>query len=201
MESVAELRKRIDVCRACSLYQNGRSVESRLGSNARIGNVDLLLVAEAPDKHTIDTGICFDSNDGLGKLLDEWLKVLCPSNNFIITDAVKHYPVKPDGNWRTPTKEEIDSCFPFLDSQIAIYKPKAILGVGDVAYTAITKRSEEEFKTIVEATQNYYYKNTPCFFYYHPGYILHINPKLHTQNKFETLAKRIQSAYDGPTIN
>ena len=92
------LRKRMEECRACSLYKNGKLVEARFGKNEKPKDIDLMVIGEAPDKEASESGFPFSKP--LGPLLDEWLKTLCPSGKFVIVNVMKHYPMKPDGDWR-----------------------------------------------------------------------------------------------------
>ena len=177
-------------CTACSLYKNGKLVEARLGNNAKVNQIELMVVGEAPDKTASELGIPFQGP--LGELLDQWLKTLCPSGNFVIVNVMKHFPMKAYGDWRSPTKEEITACFPFLEAQIEIYKPKRILCVGDIAFTAITKRDKNEFKDAVGNNRTYYYKCIKCFIYYHPGYI-QSKPDFRWKEQIDALATMIKS--------
>lgn len=192
MRPVRELRERMELCRACSLYRNGQLVEARFGGNAELGRMDLMLVGEAPDRAATDRGIPFPPETEMGAMVEEWLKALCPSGSYVVTAAMKHYPMKEDGDWRTPTQEEIDACSPFLDAQIAVYRPKAILGVGDISFTSLTKRPTSEFNAAVEAAREYEHAGIPCLFYYHPGHIIYRDPKAHSQEKFGRLVTKVR---------
>ena len=76
---------------------------------------------------------------------------------------MKHFLMNAYGDWRSPTKEEIIACLPFLEAQIDVYKPKKILCVGDVAFTAITKRDKNELKEAIWDKRTYYYKGIKCY--------------------------------------
>ena len=188
--TLEELKNKMNNCTACSLYKNGKLVEARLGNNAKVNQIELMVVGEAPDKTASEVGIPFQGP--LGELLDQWLKTLCPSGNFVIVNVMKHFPMKDYGDWRSPTKEEIIACFPFLEVQIDVYKPKKILCVGDVAFTTITKRDKNEFKDAVWNKKTYYYKGIKCHIYYHPGYI-HAKPEFRWKEQIDALAAAIES--------
>jgi DNA polymerase len=71
-----------------------------------------------------------------GQLLDKMLGAikLSRERNCFIANAVK---CRPPGN-RTPQPAEMAACLPFLQRQIALLKPKAILTVGKTAFRALT---------------------------------------------------------------
>ncbi len=169
MDSIYELEKDINACRACSLYKNGKAAISREGSHIKSKGVKLMVIGEAPDKIASETGIPFYSGE-ISDLLNTWLNILCPDKDFVIVNAVKHYPVKENRDWRSPTEEEINKCCKFLYRQIELYKPQNILCLGDVAYFAITNRHDLKKNILNFNTINY--KNVRCLFYYHPGYVI-----------------------------
>ncbi len=169
MNSTDKLESDINKCRACSLYKNGKAAISREGSNIKSKKVKLMVIGEAPDKAASEVGIPFYSGE-ISDLLNIWLNILCPEEDFVIVNAVKHYPVKENGDWRSPTEEEINVCHQFLDKQIDIYKPRNILCLGDVACFAITNKHDLK-KNIINFNATTY-KNIRCLFYYHPGYVI-----------------------------
>lgn len=91
-------------------------MEARFGSNAELGSIDMMLVGEAPDRTAMERGIPFPPDTEMGSMVEDWLRLLCPSGRYVVTAAMKHYPMKEDGDWRTPTQDEIDACSPFLDA-------------------------------------------------------------------------------------
>lgn len=169
MWSLEELRKKMLFCKACDLYKNGILVELRLGNAAKIGEIELMVIGEAPDKLASEVGVPFQGS--LGKILDDWLRILCPSNNFVIVNVMKHFPMGSNGNWRSPTNEEITKCYPYLIKQINLYKPKTILCVGDVSFNTLFSNKKEDFKSAIKQNKKYIYKNINCFVYYHPGWV------------------------------
>lgn len=73
-----------------------------------------------------------------------------------------------------------------------MYKPKVIFGVGDIAFTSLTKRPTSEFHAAVENATEYEHAGILCMFYYHPGHIIYRDPGAHSQEKLERLAARFR---------
>ena len=44
---------------------------------------------------------------------------------------------------REPEADEIEACFPFLEEQLRIVKPRVICGLGDLAVSTLTGRQCE----------------------------------------------------------
>jgi uracil-DNA glycosylase len=168
--SLEELESRMVSCRACSLYRNGRVVSARLGTDARIGSIELMVVGEAPDRESVACGHPFSGP--LRPLLDTWLRRLCPSGRFVIVNVLKHRPTRPDGSDRYPSREEIAACLPFLEAQVDLYEPTWIVGVGTAAFVALTGGDERGFDAAVRSCQKWMYRGRECSFLYHPGSVL-----------------------------
>ena len=112
-------------CRRCSLcYSRSNIVIDRGDPTAPI-----LIVSERPGENEDRVGKPFVGR--AGELLDKMLKAieLDPDRHVLITNVVR---CKPEAD-RSPTKEEVDACFPFLEKQIALMQPKVVLLLGAVA--------------------------------------------------------------------
>ena len=95
----------------------------------------IMFVGEAPGRNEAKTGRPFCG--AAGKILDELLfSVKIPRESVYITNIVKD---RPQEN-RDPSTEEIEIYGPFLDRQIEIIKPKAIVALGRYAYGYIMKK-------------------------------------------------------------
>ena len=79
------------------------SCGARFGKTQKPGEIELMVIGEAPDRSASDAGGPFPNDKPLGMLLDEWLKVLCPNGKYMVTNVMKHYPMRNNGDWRTPT--------------------------------------------------------------------------------------------------
>jgi DNA polymerase len=114
-----------------------------------------------------------------GQYLDRWLAAvkigkdevpLDRNTNTFIANIVK---CRPPNN-RDPQPEEISACIPYLEKQIEILKPNAILCVGRIALQTLTNRS-----TGIGAGRGkvYSYRELPLIPTYHPSAVLR-NPAL-----------------------
>jgi len=112
-------------CRRCTLsYSRTNIVIDRGNPEAPI-----LIISERPGENEDRVGKPFVGR--AGELLDKMLKAigLDPDKHVLITNVVR---CKPESD-RSPSKEEVDACFPFLEKQISVMKPKVILLLGAVA--------------------------------------------------------------------
>lgn len=101
----------------------------------------IMFVGEAPGKNEALTGRPFCG--AAGKILDELLEsVKIPRTEVYITNIVKD---RPQEN-RDPSAEEIEIYGPFLDRQIEIIRPKAIVALGRYAYGYIMKKFDLDFE-------------------------------------------------------
>ncbi len=112
-------------CQRCTLcYSRTNIVIDRGNPRAPI-----LIVSERPGENEDRVGKPFVGR--AGELLDKMLRSigLDPEEHVLITNVVR---CKPEVD-RSPTKDEVDACFPFLEKQIAMMAPKVILLLGAVA--------------------------------------------------------------------
>jgi uracil-DNA glycosylase family 4 len=112
-------------CKRCTLcYSRSNIVVDRGNPGA-----PLMIISERPGDNEDRIGKPFVGR--AGELLDKMLKAieLDPDRDVLITNVVR---CKPEVD-RSPTKDEVDACFPFMDKQIALVKPKVILVMGAVA--------------------------------------------------------------------
>jgi uracil-DNA glycosylase family 4 len=94
------------------------------------GNLDaeLLFIGEAPGFHEDQQGLPFVG--AAGQLLDRLLgEIGLDRTKAAIVNVIK---CRPPGN-RDPQPDEIESCRPYLDAQLAHMKPKVIVTLGNFA--------------------------------------------------------------------
>ncbi len=132
-------------------------------------NSKIMIIGEAPGSEEDRTGEPFVGP--AGKLLDLMLASiqLNRKTNFYVTNMIFW---RPPGN-RTPNKEEINLCLPFVKEHIEIIDPKFIILLGNVAIKSLlcTNRSVTEMrKEKISYSTNY--KNIKCFAMYHPAFLL-----------------------------
>lgn len=156
-----ELKAAVADCRACGLCQARR--QAVLG----IGDVeaDWLFVGEGPGAEEDERGEPFVGQ--AGKLLDAMLAAidLKRGENVYIGNAVK---CRPPNN-RTPEPEETATCWPFLERQIALIKPKLIVALGRPAAQTLL---QSEVKISSSRGRLFDYRGIPVVVTYHPAYLL-----------------------------
>jgi DNA polymerase len=110
-------------CTRCKLATLGRSqVVFGMGRP----DADLMFVGEGPGEEEDRQGLPFVGRSG--KLLDKFLleELGITRERVYIANVVK---CRPPGN-RDPEPDEIASCRPFLEAQVASIKPKVIVTLG-----------------------------------------------------------------------
>ena len=161
----AELEEVAQSCTRCRLAGTRTRVVFADGSpKAR-----LMIVGEAPGADEDRTGRPFVGR--AGKLLDLLLEAvdLSREESVYISNVVK---CRPPEN-RNPERDEVAACAPFLEQQIALVRPRAILAVGIFAGQSLTgtTRSMGGMRGQVTACGE-----TPLVVTYHPAALLR-NPR------------------------
>ncbi|MFH1855124.1 MAG: uracil-DNA glycosylase [bacterium] len=108
-------------CRKCPLYKFAKNPVPGAGS----ANSEIMFIGEGPGEKEDELGLPFVGR--AGKLLDEMLESIgLERKDVYIANVVKH---RPPGN-RDPKPEEVVACWPYLEEQIKIIKPKLIVCLG-----------------------------------------------------------------------
>ncbi|MBX9570946.1 MAG: uracil-DNA glycosylase [Candidatus Obscuribacterales bacterium] len=129
--SLNEARDFAMQCTRCSLCSSrNKVVFSRGNPESR-----LMIIGEGPGQFEDQTGLPFVGK--AGQLLDKILEAagLDKEKDVYICNVVK---CRPPGN-RVPTPEEVESCSPFLRTQIELIKPKLIMLAGSTAVQSVLK--------------------------------------------------------------
>ena len=115
---------KIKDCLKCSLGYSRTNFVYGVGNP----NADLVFVGEAPGHNEDMKGEPFVGR--AGKLLDKILAAVSLSRQDVyICNVLK---CRPPEN-RNPSSEEIEKCRPYLDTQLNMIQPKAIIALGKVA--------------------------------------------------------------------
>ena len=123
----------IENCKKCSLYK----LRNNLVFGAGNPDAELMLIGEAPGREEDLQGKPFVG--AAGRLLTEALgRVGLSRADVYIANILK---CRPPGN-RNPQPEEIEICFPYLERQIEIIKPKLICTMGNFASQLLLKTSQ-----------------------------------------------------------
>ena len=125
----------IDNCRRCSLWE--RATQGVPGEGPR--KARLMLVGEQPGDAEDRAGHPFVGP--AGKLLDRALEDAGIDRTTVyVTNVVKHFKWEPRGKRRIhkkPNAAEIGACRPWLDTEIELVKPRAIVCLGATAAQAL----------------------------------------------------------------
>jgi len=125
-------------CQACDLWRLG--TQTVFGDGAK--KAELMLVGEQPGNDEDLSGHPFVGP--AGKLLDRALADAGIDRSAIyVTNVVKHFKWEPRGKRRIhkkPNASEIAACRPWLDTEIALVKPRAIVCLGATAAQALLGR-------------------------------------------------------------
>ena len=124
LEELKRLEEEIRSCRKCALWQHRKNAVPGEGSY----EAEIMLIGEAPGATEDETGRPFVGAAGtlLRKILSE---LGLDEKKIYITNIVK---CRPPGN-RTPRREEIEACSPYLEKQIKLIRPRIIVTLGNVS--------------------------------------------------------------------
>jgi uracil-DNA glycosylase len=122
-------------CRACDLWQKGTQTVFGEGKKT----ADVMLVGEQPgDKEDLQ-GKPFVGP--AGKLLDRALEAAgIERQRAYVTNVVKHFKWEPKGKrriHRKPNLSQIAACRPWLDAELRVVKPRALVCLGATAAQAL----------------------------------------------------------------
>ena len=156
-----ELRTAVAECRDCRLCEQRKQAVLGVGDAV----ADWLFVGEGPGAEEDERGEPFVGQ--AGKLLDAMLAAidLQRGRKVYIGNAVK---CRPPGN-RTPEPEETAACFPYLQRQIELIRPKLIVALGKPAAETLL---DAEVKVGAARGRLFDYRGIPLIVTYHPAYLL-----------------------------
>ena len=125
------LKQKIEECRLCPLYQTRNNVV--FGEGAL--DAPLMFIGEAPGAVEDETGRLFAGRSG--QLMDNLLQTcgMSRTQHVYLTNIVR---CRPPEN-RTPKKQEINACLPYLQRQIELIDPCIIVTLGATALKSILK--------------------------------------------------------------
>ncbi|MBR6192685.1 MAG: uracil-DNA glycosylase [Treponema sp.] len=132
--SLDTLYEKIRSCRNCQLHATRTNAVPGEG----VQNPLVMVIGEGPGEDEDKTGRPFVGK--AGQLLDKMLAAISldRNKNCYIANIVK---CRPPNN-RTPFPQEAESCSGYLQAQIHILKPKAILAMGRTAVQNLMKTDE-----------------------------------------------------------
>jgi uracil-DNA glycosylase len=133
--TLPKLRDVAQDCRACDLWQKGTQTVFGEGKKS----ADVMLVGEQPgDKEDLQ-GKPFVGP--AGRLLDKALEEAgIDRQRAYVTNVVKHFKWEPKGKrriHRKPNLSQIAACRPWLDAELRVVKPRALVCLGATAAQAL----------------------------------------------------------------
>ena len=133
--SLSALREVAADCKACPLWRTG--TQTVFGEGMK--KADLMLVGEQPGDREDLAGRPFVGP--AGRLLDKALaEAGIDRGNAYVTNVVKHFKWEARGKRRIhkkPNLDEITACRPWLDAEIKVVKPRALVCLGATAAQAL----------------------------------------------------------------
>jgi DNA polymerase len=137
--TIPGLRAAAEGCTACSLYRN--ATQTVFGEGPE--DAPVMLVGEQPGDAEDTSGAPFVGP--AGKLLDRCLaEAGIDRARIYVTNVVKHFKWVPRGPRRIHSKPgavEIEACFPWLEAEIAVVRPRIIVALGATAAQALFGRA------------------------------------------------------------
>ena len=151
--SIPKVRDVAKGCKACDLYKRGTQTVFGEGP----ARADVMLVGEQPGDAEDLAGHPFVGP--AGKLLDRALEQAgIDRARVYVTNVVKHFKWEPRGKRRIhskPNAKEIGACKPWLDTEIALVRPRVIVCLGATAAQALLGRGfrvTQQRGTFVDST-------------------------------------------------
>jgi uracil-DNA glycosylase family protein len=162
------LHDRAAGCKACDLWERG--TQTVFGEGA--ARARLMLVGEQPGNEEDLAGHPFVGP--AGRLLDDALEQAgIDRKQAYVTNVVKHFKWEPRGKRRIhakPNSVEIAACVPWLEAELEVVKPRALVCLGATAAQALLGRQfrvTQQRGTFVESSLARYVTATV-----HPSSIL-----------------------------
>jgi uracil-DNA glycosylase len=159
-DSLARIREDIGDCKRCRLCEARNTIVFGDGNE----RAQLVFVGEGPGHDEDVQGLPFVGR--AGKLLTQMIEAMGLSRAGVyICNIVK---CRPPGN-RQPERDEVATCSPFLDRQLAAIHPKVIVCLGNVAAQTLlgTNKSISQFRG-----QWFEFRGTKLLATYHPAFLL-----------------------------
>lgn len=158
--TLEEIRGKLGDCSRCSLCRGRSNIVFGVGNP----HADLMFIGEAPGKDEDIQGEPFVGR--AGKLLTDIIRAMGMTRDDVyIANIIK---CRPPEN-RNPTREEADTCIPFLMEQIAAIRPKIICTLGNVPAQTLLDTKQGITKLRGEFHDFMGVKLMPTF---HPAYLL-----------------------------
>lgn len=158
--SLEAIREDIGDCRLCRLSEHRKTIVFGEGN----AQARLVFVGEGPGAEEDNTGRPFVGR--AGQLLDKIIVAIgLKREEVYIANIVK---CRPPGN-RTPERDEVTTCEPFLWRQLAFIRPDVIVALGSPAFQCLLRTREPITRVRGEWRDWNGIKVMPTF---HPAFLL-----------------------------
>jgi len=158
--SLEAIREDIGDCRRCKLHEHRKTIVFGEG-NPR---AKLVFIGEGPGADEDASGRPFVGR--AGQLLDKIIVAIgLKREDVYIANIVK---CRPAGH-RTPERDEVDTCEPFLLRQLAFIRPEVIVALGSPAFQCLLRTREPITRARGEWREWNGIKVMPTF---HPAFLL-----------------------------
>ncbi len=136
--TLPSLRRAAAACRACPLWERGTQTVFGEGP----AQAEILLVGEQPGNEEDLSGRPFVGP--AGRLLDRALQAAGIDRRTVyVTNAVKHFKWVAQGKRRIhqkPAPGEVRACAPWLEAELRVVRPRAVVCLGATAAQALLGR-------------------------------------------------------------
>lgn len=160
-ETLRRIRRDLGDCTRCRLSENRRNIVFGVGDPG----ADLMFIGEGPGADEDRQGEPFVGR--AGRLLTEMIEKCFHRrrNEVYIANIVK---CRPPGN-RDPRSDEVATCLPFLERQIASVRPRVLCLLGSVAVRSLFP----EIRGVGAARGRVHeFADIPVVPTFHPAYLL-----------------------------
>ena len=160
LKSIAD---QVAACKKCSLHKKRTKTVPGQGNS----RPEILFIGEGPGEDEDRQGLAFVGR--AGQLLTRLIvRMGFTREEVFIANIVK---CRPPNN-RKPLPEEMNTCRPYLEEQIAVLKPKVIVLLGASALDGLIP-TELPGRTISKARGKWLeYRGIPTMLTFHPSYLL-----------------------------
>ena len=184
VEQLAHLNERAQACQKCPhLVARRHTVVFGVGDP----EAQLMFVGEGPGEEEDLKGEPFVGK--AGQLLTKMIVAMGLTREQVyIANIVKCRPDMPAGvpGNRKPTREEMDTCVPYLRAQIDIIKPRALVALGATAIEGLVGATGSMGSLRGKFLE---YRGVPVMPTYHPSYLLRNQSNTEKRKVWEDLLK------------
>jgi uracil-DNA glycosylase family 4 len=162
-----KLKDTVAACEQCGLCRGRKKTVFGVGDE----KAKWLFIGEGPGRNEDIQGEPFVGP--AGKLLDNMLVAmgLKRGDNAYIANIVKCRPTDESGKDRPPSPQEVASCLPYLQRQIALIQPTVLVALGKTAALSLLGLDPATPVSKLRGSVHQY-QGLPLVVTYHPAYLL-----------------------------